>query len=690
MNNIIFKRLTNIVVGAVIITSANYNIAFANDIVAADQNTNVTSTTTGVSVVNIANTTNGISHNKFTDFNVNTKGVILNNSNTVKTDFSVIGFEVINPNANLKNGTASIIINEVVGNKASVINGNVEVYGATAAYILANPNGITYNGGSFINTSRLTLATAAVDVNGAVINLNLNNQAKLQLNTDLRTNAANLIARYITIAKSLDITGALNIISTDGTLRYDNLAITPKEQEYPYKDTIAIDASALGSMVAGTINIVATGLGFGVNLDSKLIQTNTGNLRVLTNSNVNLNNTNTYVVAKTGLTIDASGGYINNNASLNGVTVTLASNNGILNYKDITASGTLSLSGYIYNDKLANLYGNIVNLNSGNTIATVSQKPYLLENFGSIISNTTLNFGSTSDIERKYSINNYGSLKSTGAMLLEIVDLNNKGTIESYNSSISIIKLDFGNGLSPLSSLENSGTIKASNRLTFSVKDFLNTGLIEARVIFIDGRNNVINHGKILNLLKNTITGIGQNLLQSYGDFLNTGEISLVGISDIGSLGLFTNKGAININSPIEYSVEDVNIFGNKIINSGTIKTLKNLNIITTDLVNQENALIKSELGNIFINANDTFINIGGVYAGNILNITTDNYTLQTTKNVVSTYTTQKCSYAVALWACIHSYIITTIYTVSTPTPTGAFAVAENVFILNNTVQNQK
>jgi filamentous hemagglutinin len=689
MNNIIFKRLTNIVVGAVIITSANYNIAFANDIVVADQNTNITSSTTGVTIVNIADTTNGISHNKFTDFNVNTKGVILNNSNTVRTDNSLISFEVINPNANLKNGTASIIINEVVGNKASVINGNVEVYGATAAYILANPNGITYNGGVFINTSRLTLATAAVEVNGAVINLNLNNQAKLQLNTDLRTNAATLIARYITIAKSLDITGALNIVSTDGTVRYDTLAINPTTQEYPYTNNIAIDASALGSMVAGTINIVATGLGFGVNLDSKLIQTNTGNLRVSVNSNVNLNNTNTSVVAKTGLIIDAVAGYINNNATLNGVTVTLASNNGILNYKNITASGTLSLSGYIYNDKLANLYGNVVNLNSGIPISNVSQKPDLLENFGNIVSNTTLNFGSVGNAARSYGINNSGLLRSTGTMLLEVVDLTNTGTIESYNGSIVLAGERSSGSLYYLNTLENLGTIRSSTLVQFVAKDFINNGLVESRSIYIDGRDSFTNTGKILSSLKNTITGLAETSLETRGDFLNTGEITLIGATDIYAENLLVNTGTINIKASATLN-NDVNIIGGRFVNAGTIQSLGSLNLTTNDLINEEKALIKTTLGSLFIDAYNSFLNIGGVSAGNILNITTDNYTLQSTNNVVSTYTTQKCSYAVTLSACIHKYRITTVHTVVTPTPTSAFAVAGNVFILNNAVQTQK
>nr|WP_282564632.1 filamentous hemagglutinin N-terminal domain-containing protein [Providencia rettgeri] len=108
-------------------------------------------------IVNIATPNeNGISHNKYQQFNVLEKGIILNNSkNTVKTQLA----GDINGNNRLREINAELIINEVVGNSQSQLLGKLEVAGKSANVIIANPNGITCNGCSFINVPALTLTT---------------------------------------------------------------------------------------------------------------------------------------------------------------------------------------------------------------------------------------------------------------------------------------------------------------------------------------------------------------------------------------------------------------------------------------------------------------------------------------------------------------------------------------------------
>ncbi|MCW8167129.1 filamentous hemagglutinin N-terminal domain-containing protein [Verminephrobacter aporrectodeae subsp. tuberculatae] len=97
----------------------------------------------------------GLSRNTYKQFDVPASGIVLNNSSS---------------NPWLYNGVlAKTILNEVNSAEYSHINGAVTVNGAAAQVIVANPSGIYVNGGSFANTSRLTLTTGTAQVsNGAL------------------------------------------------------------------------------------------------------------------------------------------------------------------------------------------------------------------------------------------------------------------------------------------------------------------------------------------------------------------------------------------------------------------------------------------------------------------------------------------------------------------------------------------
>jgi filamentous hemagglutinin family protein len=118
----------------------------------------------GTTVINIARPNgNGVSHNTYIEFNVPTTGTILNNSGA-EVNTQLGGY--IYGNENLSHGGASLILNEVVGTNRSHLNGYLEVAGQSADVIVANPNGITVNGGGFINIPTATLATGKVSMIG--------------------------------------------------------------------------------------------------------------------------------------------------------------------------------------------------------------------------------------------------------------------------------------------------------------------------------------------------------------------------------------------------------------------------------------------------------------------------------------------------------------------------------------------
>ncbi|SNR44703.1 colicin E5-related ribonuclease [Puniceibacterium sediminis] len=111
----------------------------------------------GTPQVNIATPDQGVSINKYDSFNVDDRGLILNNSTS--NGVSVIGQNVTaNPNL-MVSGPANTIVNEVTGATPSTMTGTTEVFGKKAKVIMANPNGITCNGCSFLNTHSSILTT---------------------------------------------------------------------------------------------------------------------------------------------------------------------------------------------------------------------------------------------------------------------------------------------------------------------------------------------------------------------------------------------------------------------------------------------------------------------------------------------------------------------------------------------------
>jgi len=220
----------------------------------------------GVDVVNIAAPgANGMSHNMFTDFNVGSSGVIINNGDA--PGVSQLGGAMA-PNPNFSGTAATTILNEVTGTGRSSIQGHTEIFGQSANYILSNPNGISINGGGFINTPKATMTTGVPQFSGnTFVGLDVHSGDILVHGAGINANnidAFELVSRVATInadihAKSLSVITGQNrhnpVSGTTTTLTADS---TPAP-------TISIDSSALGGMYAGRIKLVGTEAGVGVN-----------------------------------------------------------------------------------------------------------------------------------------------------------------------------------------------------------------------------------------------------------------------------------------------------------------------------------------------------------------------------------------------------------------------------------------
>lgn len=126
-------------------------------------------TSNGTPQVNIATPQGGVSLNQFETFNVDQNGLVLNNATT--GGVSVIGQNVTaNPNL-MVSGPADTIVNEVTSAAPSTLTGTTEVFGQSAAVVIANPNGISCNGCAFLNSTSSTLTTGKPIISGPDVDL---------------------------------------------------------------------------------------------------------------------------------------------------------------------------------------------------------------------------------------------------------------------------------------------------------------------------------------------------------------------------------------------------------------------------------------------------------------------------------------------------------------------------------------
>ncbi|MEE1889606.1 hemagglutinin repeat-containing protein [Pseudomonas carassii] len=225
----------------------------------------------GVPVIDIvAPNASGLSHNQFLDYNVGKQGLVLNNA--LQAGQSQLAGQ-LGANPQFQGQAASTILNEVVSQNASRIEGPQEIFGQKADYLLANPNGITLNGGSFINTTRAGFLVGNVDIqNGQLKHLDSRNASgDLQVLGGGQSNARgalDLIAPRIDSRGPLLAQGQLNL--TVGRNRID--AGNGELLEHLPATSTSIDARLLGAMQAGRIRIVSTAEGAGVQVgDTSLL-----------------------------------------------------------------------------------------------------------------------------------------------------------------------------------------------------------------------------------------------------------------------------------------------------------------------------------------------------------------------------------------------------------------------------------
>jgi len=233
----------------------------------------VTTAPNGVPMVNIAPANAaGLSHNRYSDFNVGGSGLILNNATSVGQS-QLGGFA--NPNPNLAGGAANLILNEVTSANASSLAGVIEIHGIAADLVIANPNGIACNGCGFINTPRATLATgnAVIGSDGKLSELYVQGGV-VEIGSDGLD--ASSVDYFDIISRSAILNGALHgkdvgIFLGPNDFDYDARKIARTGTGSGAAPAFALDSSALGGMYAGRISLEGTEAGVGVRMPDNVV-----------------------------------------------------------------------------------------------------------------------------------------------------------------------------------------------------------------------------------------------------------------------------------------------------------------------------------------------------------------------------------------------------------------------------------
>ena len=232
----------------------------------------VLQTANGLPQVNIQTPNDkGLSHNKYSQFDIAEKGAVLNNSRT-HTQTQLAG--MVQGNPYLARGEANVILNEVNSNNPSVMKGYMEVAGKKANVIIANPNGLHCEGCGIINSDRVTLTTGKPEIkNGQVDNFKVE-AGKVTVSGKGLDNShvdyTEILAREAEVnagiwsKKEITVIAGKNTIARSDADKTLQVIRTEQASVGDIKPQVAIDVAELGGMYSGKIHLVGTEAGIGV------------------------------------------------------------------------------------------------------------------------------------------------------------------------------------------------------------------------------------------------------------------------------------------------------------------------------------------------------------------------------------------------------------------------------------------
>ncbi|HDD9348143.1 TPA: filamentous hemagglutinin N-terminal domain-containing protein, partial [Escherichia coli] len=537
----------------------------------------------GVPVVNIATPDGaGISHNRFTDYNVGKEGLILNNA-TGKLNPTQLG-GLIQNNPNLKaGGEAKGIINEVTGGNRSLLQGYTEVAGKAANVMVANPYGITCDGCGFINTPHATLTTGrpVMNADGSLQALEVT-EGSITINgaglDGTRSDAVSIIARATEVnaalhAKDLTVTAGANRITADG-----RVSALKGEGDVP---KVAVDTGALGGMYARRIHLTSTESGVGVNLGNlyaregdiilnsagKLVLKNSlaGGNTTVTGTDVSLSGDNKAggnlsVTGTTGLTLNQSRLVTDKNLVLS------SSGQIVQNGGELTAGQNAMLSAQHLNQT-----SGAVNAAENVTLTTtgdITLKGRSVAGKTLTVSSGSLNNGGTLVAGRDATVKT-GTFSNTGAvqgngLKVTATDLTSTGSIKSGSTlDISARNATLSGDAGAKDSarvtvsgtLENRGRLVSDDVLTLSATQINNSGTLS-------GAKELVASADTLTTTEKSVTNSDGNLMLNSTSSTLAGETSAGGTVSVKGNSLKTTTTAQTQGNSVSVDVQNAQLDG--------------------------------------------------------------------------------------------------------------------------------
>ena len=631
-------------VAFLLLVSMNMNIFAANLVLDpnSQHNTKLDTSANGTPIINISTPNNrGVSINEFLEYNVGHEGQVLNNADNLGRSHLA---GLINANPNLgPNQAANLILLQVNGANRSQIEGYIEALSRDKVnVVLSNENGIYLNGAGTINIRNFIPTTGRVKLkDGDVVGIDVE-KGRVVIGANgfdaTNTDYVNIIAKALEmqgnlVGNKVDVTLGENFVDNSG-------AVTSKGGI----NSVAIDASNLGSMYAGQVRIISTDKGAGVNSraliyskDEKLEITADGKINVakikgngieikgsdysqseIASSDKDINITaNTVKLA--GQT--QANGNISLNADVENDSEIFA--NGNLKTKDLTNSGKIQVS------KTTQISGK---LNNSGSVASVNKVTVTkdVKNTGEISTNddfTAKNIVSSGKVSGKniqvdnvsnngkiIAASNFKAKKVKNAKEIVAVgkistdDLETSGDVRS-NGKITVNgnlentgNVETGSDIAVSKDIKNSGKVLANGNL--SGKNAENSGEVQAENISTD---NVKNSGKI-----NTKDFKSKNVTNT-GKVLASGKISADDVDNGGKILTNGRLTAKNVKNSGKIASGD-KISSKRLENSGTVAT--NSDISATDsLVNHNGGNIEGK--NVEVKGFE-LRNAGKISAGNV------------------------------------------------------------------------
>ncbi len=557
-------------------------------------NVSVVNSPKGAAVVNITTpNSQGVSHNVFTQFDVQAKGVVLNNN--ARSGNSALG-GYIRGNANIKTKPASLIINEVVNsNAASQLNGGVEVFGQKAAVVIANPNGINCNGCTFTNASRVTLAAARPQIVSG--KLSKFSAASGGVKIDSKGLGATTVDLLEIIGRTVEVSGrisAKDLIISAGNHAYAYDTKTASAVAGGDEITSYSIESLTGSMVASNIRLISTGSGLGVNLAVPL--TSGKDVIIQSDGDVSFARMtavgNINVATKGAL---ASKNYIraSGHILLNGNSVDLGS--GVISMRNTAIKSNTSIN-IANNDSVSGVRAGAVHFGK----APGTPTKITLTAGGLIDAGTAPILGNTVVVDAqgfKQAVN--GTIKADNVAITARDTIATSGLIEATAS----MKLKAPN-------VRSFGTLKAVD-LGISATEVELAGAITGDRVVIAG-DKVVLKGEIATSDKLDVSDLGTGgWLVANGEIVSAGSVSLV------------NRGEISLAGTTKVG-KDLNVSGSFVYIDGNVEADNGadnkVSIEASDDVYQDWSSSISSNSPIFLKVGNAVFSYGNIKTNSTLN----------------------------------------------------------------------